>query len=53
MIRPSVRNKIVIPAKAGIHFSTCAEADEWFPAFAGMTSEIRRFLGLSLPRRRA
>jgi len=29
---------IVIPAKAGIHFSTASSADRWIPAFAGMTS---------------
>jgi hypothetical protein len=28
---------IVIPAKAGIHFSTFAVAAWWIPAFAGMT----------------
>jgi hypothetical protein len=28
---------IVIPAKAGIHSSESSEADEWIPAFAGMT----------------
>jgi hypothetical protein len=26
---------IVIPAKAGIHFSTNSQVDEWIPAFAG------------------
>jgi hypothetical protein len=28
----------VIPAKAGIHGSTTQSADEWIPAFAGMTT---------------
>ena len=28
----------VIPAKAGIHSSAAPEADEWIPAFAGMTN---------------
>ena len=27
----------VIPAKAGIHLSACAAADQWVPAFAGTT----------------
>jgi hypothetical protein len=27
----------VIPAKAGIHWSTCGVAETWIPAFAGMT----------------
>jgi hypothetical protein len=26
-----------VSAKAGIHFSTVSDADEWVPAFAGMT----------------
>ena len=34
---PPTPTKIVIPAKAGIHFSTRLEADKWIPAFAGMT----------------
>ena len=29
--------EIVIPAKAGIHRATVSGADEWIPAFAGMT----------------
>jgi len=29
--------EIVIPAKAGVHASTVRAADEWVPAFAGMT----------------
>ena len=28
----------VIPAKAGIHVSNTQSADEWIPAFAGMTT---------------
>jgi hypothetical protein len=28
---------LVIPAKAGIHISTDSRADQWIPAFAGMT----------------
>jgi NADH-quinone oxidoreductase subunit M len=31
--------EIVIPAKAGIHASTVRAADEWIPAFAGMTAK--------------
>jgi len=34
---PPTPTKVVIPAKAGIHFSTRLEADKWIPAFAGMT----------------
>jgi hypothetical protein len=30
-------SETVIPAKAGIHFSTASSADRWIPAFAGMT----------------
>jgi hypothetical protein len=30
-------SKVVIPAKAGIHFSTVSGAAKWVPAFAGMT----------------
>jgi hypothetical protein len=29
---------LVVPAEAGTHFSTNSQADEWIPAFAGMTS---------------
>jgi hypothetical protein len=32
---------IVIPAKAGTHFSGGSAADEWVPAFAGMTIFIK------------
>jgi len=31
-------NKVVIPAKAGIHLAGNALADPWIPAFAGMTT---------------
>ena len=34
-------NGVVIPAKAGIHFSTVSAADRWVPAFAGMTAVTR------------
>jgi hypothetical protein len=27
----------VIPAEAGIHWSTCEAAETWIPAFAGTT----------------
>jgi hypothetical protein len=30
---------VVIPAKAGIHFSSVVSVDTWIPAFAGMTIE--------------
>jgi len=33
-----VHHTIVIPAKAGIHSATISGADEWVPAFAGMTN---------------
>jgi hypothetical protein len=37
--RPLFSNTIiVIPAKAGTHFSTSTAADGWVPAFAGMTT---------------
>jgi hypothetical protein len=29
---------IVVPAKAGTHFSAAGMMDEWIPAFAGMTA---------------
>jgi hypothetical protein len=29
--------KVVIPAKAGIHLSEAGAAEEWVPAFAGTT----------------
>ncbi len=32
-------NQIVIPAKAGIYFSTAPEVDKWVPAFAGTTAQ--------------
>jgi len=32
-----LHHKIVIPAKAGIHWSASADAERWIPAFAGMT----------------
>jgi hypothetical protein len=31
---------LVIPAKAGTHFSASAAADRWVPAFAGMTDIV-------------
>jgi len=31
---------IVIPAKAGIHFSAASSAERWIPAFAGMTNLV-------------
>jgi hypothetical protein len=43
---PTRSSVIVIPAKAGIHISTCAEpadihgAVKWIPAFAGMTELV-------------
>jgi len=39
-------NPIVIPAQAGIHFSTRSGADKWIPAFAGMTINFRQGEGL-------
>jgi hypothetical protein len=32
------RSSVVIPAKAGIHCADIEWADEWIPAFAGMTT---------------
>jgi hypothetical protein len=34
------RPNVVIPAEAGIHLSTAPGADEWVPAFAGMTAKF-------------
>jgi hypothetical protein len=39
--------KIVIPAKTGTHFSTNSQADEWVPAFAGMTLQLCPLLGIA------
>jgi hypothetical protein len=39
--------KSVIPAKAGTHFSTNSQADEWVPAFAGMTLRLCPLLGIA------
>jgi acyl-CoA thioesterase-1 len=33
-----MKQKAVIPAKAGIHRSTTSSAEKWIPAFAGMTA---------------
>jgi hypothetical protein len=30
---------IVVPAKAGTHFSEAREVEGWIPAFAGMTNK--------------
>jgi hypothetical protein len=38
---PSTPYSVVIPAKAGIHCADTEWADEWIPAFAGMTMEAR------------
>jgi hypothetical protein len=35
----------VIPAKAGIHFDFLSKT-KWIPAFAGMTAETTRNVGL-------
>src|SRR5215469_798884 len=35
--QPSIVRFIVVPAKAGTHFSAARTADKWIPAFAGMT----------------
>src|SRR5437773_7662197 len=32
---------IVVPAKAGIHFSAVSGADRWIPAFAGTTNFLQ------------
>jgi hypothetical protein len=32
------RTWFVIPAEAGIHFSTDPDPEKWIPAFAGMTA---------------
>jgi hypothetical protein len=36
---------IVIPAKAGIHAGTGTAADQWIPAFAGMTGRAAAYVG--------
>jgi hypothetical protein len=34
----SITLPVVIPAKAGIHFSAVRGSELWIPAFAGMTA---------------
>src|SRR5215207_3459497 len=36
---PNSQIQIVIPAKAGIHFSTARAVARWIPAYAGMTKQ--------------
>src|ERR1700687_360287 len=38
---PEMIFSVVIPAKAGIHWSAIAMAERWIPAFAGMTVFLR------------
>jgi hypothetical protein len=39
VIRIAIRKsrKVIVPVKTGTHFATGSGADEWIPAFAGMT----------------
>jgi sulfide dehydrogenase cytochrome subunit len=38
--RGRAQPKIVVPAKAGIHFPTTSHMDQWVPAFTGTTNQI-------------